>query len=183
MFIAFIAAFILPDLPHNTRGFSEDELRVAQLRMIEDVGEADVDAEGDGVFTGLNMAIRDPKIWLMILASFLFVCGLTFNAFFVSEIRCSLRANDAADTDNVSAHAHPNTRVFVRPDAPHERSSLGVCRRRLDDQRMARRQDAREGTHYETLDAFQPTAVANMQHSFGTLPGHSSVAVSASLSA
>lgn len=135
MFIAFIAAFILPDLPHNTRGFSEDELRVAQLRMIEDVGEADVDAEGDGVFTGLNMAIRDPKIWLMILASFLFVCGLTFNAFFVSEIRCCLRVNDTADM--LPAHAHPNTWVFICPDAAHERTSLGICRCRLDDQRLA----------------------------------------------
>lgn len=154
MLIAFSAAFILPDLPHNTRGFSEDELRVAQLRMFEDVGEADVDAEGDGVFTGLNMAIRDPKIWLMILASFLFVCGLTFNAFFVSGIRCCLLANDAANTYGVPAHAYPNTRIFVCADAAHECTSLGVCRRRLDDQRMARRQDARKGTHDEALDTF-----------------------------
>ncbi|CAG9982447.1 unnamed protein product [Clonostachys byssicola] len=80
--IALAAAFILPDLPHNTRGFSEDELRVAQIRMIEDVGEEDVDSEHDGVFTGLIMCLKDPKIYVMILASFLFVCGLTFNAFF-----------------------------------------------------------------------------------------------------
>lgn len=84
MLIALTAAFILPDLPHNTRGFSEDELRVAQIRMIEDVGEADVDSEQDGMFTGLIMCLKDAKIYLMILASFLFVCGLTFNAYFVS---------------------------------------------------------------------------------------------------
>jgi MFS family permease len=84
MGIAIAAGFILPDLPHNSRGFTEDELRVAQLRMIEDVGEADSDSTEDGVFAGLLMAVKDWKIWLMVLASFLFVMGLTFNAYFVS---------------------------------------------------------------------------------------------------
>ncbi|KAL2209351.1 MFS general substrate transporter [Sarocladium strictum] len=82
MGIALAAGFILPDLPHNSKGFTEDELRVAQLRMIEDVGEADADSQEDGVFSGLVMAFKDWKIWLMVLASFLFVLGLTFNAFF-----------------------------------------------------------------------------------------------------
>ena len=44
MGIAIAAAFILPDLPHNTRGFTKEELEVAQLRMTEDVGVADVDS-------------------------------------------------------------------------------------------------------------------------------------------
>ncbi|KAH7309189.1 major facilitator superfamily transporter [Stachybotrys elegans] len=70
------------DLPHNSRGFTEDELRVAQLRMIEDVGEVDSDSAEDGIFSGLVMAFKDWKIWLMVLGSFLFVMGLTFNAYF-----------------------------------------------------------------------------------------------------
>lgn len=41
--IALLAPFILPDLPHNTKGFTEEELQVAQLRMTEDVGEVDAD--------------------------------------------------------------------------------------------------------------------------------------------
>jgi hypothetical protein len=54
--------------------------------MIEDVGEADSDSAEDGVFSGLVMAFKDWKIWLMVLGSFLFVMGLTFNAYFVSPI-------------------------------------------------------------------------------------------------
>lgn len=82
MFIAITAAFILPDLPHNSRGFSAEELEVAQLRMTEDVGEADEDIEGQGVFDGLFMAVRDIKIWLMALIFTAYVVGLSFNAFF-----------------------------------------------------------------------------------------------------
>jgi MFS family permease len=39
MVIAISAIFILPDLPHNSRGFTEEERAVAVLRMTEDVGE------------------------------------------------------------------------------------------------------------------------------------------------
>lgn len=84
MFIALLAAFILPDLPHNSRGFTEEELRVAQLRIIEDVGEPDVDSADQGVFDGLNMALKDAKIYLMMITMFAFVIGLSFQAFFVS---------------------------------------------------------------------------------------------------
>ncbi|KAI1092206.1 MFS general substrate transporter [Rostrohypoxylon terebratum] len=82
MFIAIIAAFVLPDLPHNSRGFTEEERQVAQLRMMEDVGEADVDGENQGVFDGLIMAVKDIKIYVMMLTFTAYVVGLSFNAFF-----------------------------------------------------------------------------------------------------
>jgi MFS family permease len=81
MFIAILAAFILPDLPHNTRGFTEEERYVAQLRMTEDVGVADSD-EGQTAFTGLIMALKDPKVYLMMFTLTAYVVGLSFNAFF-----------------------------------------------------------------------------------------------------
>lgn len=84
MGVAISAAFILPDLPHNSRGFTEEELQVAQLRMIEDVGEADEDSADQGVFDGLIMAVKDIKIYLMMLTFTAYVVGLSFNAFFVS---------------------------------------------------------------------------------------------------
>lgn len=82
MTIAISAAFILPDLPHNTRGFTADELEVAQLRMLDDVGEADEDSAEQGVFDGLIMALKDVKIYLMMLTFTAYVIGLSFNAFF-----------------------------------------------------------------------------------------------------
>ncbi|CEJ55046.1 Putative Tartrate transporter [Penicillium brasilianum] len=82
MTIAISAAFILPDLPTNSRGFSEEELLVAQLRILEDVGEADTDSEEQSPFSGLIMALKDFKIYLMMLAFTAYVVGLSFNAFF-----------------------------------------------------------------------------------------------------
>ncbi|KAJ9133392.1 Tartrate transporter [Pleurostoma richardsiae] len=82
MAVAISAAFILPDLPHNSRGFSEEELQVAQLRMIEDVGEADEDSAEEGALGGLWMALKDIKIYLMMLTLTAYVVGLSFNAFF-----------------------------------------------------------------------------------------------------
>ncbi|KAE8373100.1 major facilitator superfamily domain-containing protein [Aspergillus bertholletiae] len=82
MFVAILAAFILPDLPHNTRGFTKDELDLAQLRMAEDVGEADVDSEDQGPWDGLFMAVKDIKIYIMMITFTAYVVGLSFNAFF-----------------------------------------------------------------------------------------------------
>ena len=84
MFLAILAAFILPDLPHNARGFTEEERQVAQLRMLEDVGEADTDGEELGALGGLKMALVDPKIYVMMFTFVAYVVGLSFNAFFVS---------------------------------------------------------------------------------------------------
>lgn len=91
MTIAISSAFILPDLPTNTRGFTEEELLVAQIRMTEDVGEADVDSEDQGPWDGLWMALKDVKIYIMMFTFTAYVVGLSFNAFFVSlSIKTSL---------------------------------------------------------------------------------------------
>jgi hypothetical protein len=85
MLVAILAMFLLPDLPTNSRGFTEEELQVAQLRLLEDVGEADQDSAEEGVFDGLIMAVKDVKIYLMMLTLTAYVIGLSFNAFFVSD--------------------------------------------------------------------------------------------------
>lgn len=82
MAVALSAAIILPDLPHNSRGFTEEERQVAQLRMIEDVGEADTDSSEEGIFYGFNLAVKDVKIYVMMLTFTAYVVGLSFNAFF-----------------------------------------------------------------------------------------------------
>lgn len=82
MAIAISAAFVLPDLPHNTRGFTQEERDVAVLRMTEDVGEADVDDSTQSPLAGLQMCLTDYKIYLMMLTFTAYVVGLSFNAFF-----------------------------------------------------------------------------------------------------
>jgi hypothetical protein len=95
MVIAVAAVFILPDLPTNTRGFTADELEVAQLRMTEDVGLADVDPEGLGTFGGLTMALKDIKVYIMCIVFTTYVIGLSFNAYFVSFDLCNLETISA----------------------------------------------------------------------------------------
>ncbi|PNS16790.1 hypothetical protein CAC42_4754 [Sphaceloma murrayae] len=82
IFLGILAAFVLPDLPHNSRGFTAEELQVAQLRMVEDVGEADTDSEDMGPFDGLWMCLRDTKVYIMMFTFTAYVVGLSFNAFF-----------------------------------------------------------------------------------------------------
>lgn len=82
MAIAISAAFILPDLPHNSRGFTEEERELAVLRMTEDVGEADADSAEQSPLAGLYMAVKDVKIYVMMLTFTAYVVGLSFNAFF-----------------------------------------------------------------------------------------------------
>ncbi|KAK3938129.1 putative tartrate transporter protein [Diplogelasinospora grovesii] len=82
MAVAISAAFILPDLPTNSRGFTEEELQIAQLRMTEDVGEADTDSTKQGMFDGFLMVIKDIKVYVMMLTFTAYVVGLSFNAFF-----------------------------------------------------------------------------------------------------
>jgi MFS family permease len=87
MLIAISAIFILPDLPHNSRGFTEEERAVAVLRMTEDVGEADEDSAEQSPWAGLIMAVKDAKIYIMMLTFTTYVVGLSFNAFFPSLTR------------------------------------------------------------------------------------------------
>ena len=77
MAVAIAAGFILPDLPHNSRGFTEEERELAQLRMLEDVGEADEDSKDQGVFDGLIMAVKDYKIYVMMLTFTAYVVGMS----------------------------------------------------------------------------------------------------------
>lgn len=150
MFLAILAAFILPDLPHNARGFTEEERQVAQLRMIEDVGEADTDGEELGAFGGLLMALKDMKIYVMMLTFTAYVVGLSFNAFFVS--RFISKPNLYTLLTLCTAYPYWHSRIRICPDLVDERSPLGFLLYCLCDQRMARRQNTRESLAHPRPD-------------------------------
>lgn len=62
MGVAIIAALMLPDTLENSRGFSQEELAVARLRMMEDVGEADTDSMDEKWYDGLRLCLLDYKM-------------------------------------------------------------------------------------------------------------------------
>ena len=131
MAIAIFAAFILPDLPHNARGFTDDERRVAQLRMIEDVGEADADSADQGMFDGLIMAVKDVKIYLMMLTFTSYVVGLSFNAFFVSCTEFSIGCCRCTDKFAFLADPDWHSWLRLRPNASDVLAPLGLFLHRL----------------------------------------------------
>lgn len=124
MGIALSAAFILPDLPHNTRGFTKEELELAQLRMTEDVGESDTDSEEQGAFEGLGMALKDSKIYILMFTLTAYVVGLSFNAFFVRSPCHSLYYLQVLT--HVAAYSYPNTWLRICADSAHECTTVGV---------------------------------------------------------
>jgi len=85
IFVAILAVFILPDFPNNSHSFlSPEEMRLAQLRMEEDVGIAD-DEEAErkaSRFPGFFEALADWKVYWLALALTSLVVSLSFNAFF-----------------------------------------------------------------------------------------------------
>ncbi len=83
--VAVIAVFILPDFPQNSHWFlSSEEMRLAELRMQEDVGMDDSDeAECKGsCMPGLLAALSDWRVYWLTVALTSLVVSLSFNTFF-----------------------------------------------------------------------------------------------------
>ncbi|KIJ65884.1 hypothetical protein HYDPIDRAFT_109951 [Hydnomerulius pinastri MD-312] len=82
MFFGLLTMWLLPDYPHNTRWLSPAERRLAQVRLAEDAGEADLDSANTTIFDGFKLAIRDPKVWVFMIMSCSQLLGLSYINFF-----------------------------------------------------------------------------------------------------
>lgn len=81
MGVAIVAGFMLPDMPHNSKGFTKEELDVAQFRLYEDTGEVDTDGQDQPITYGLQLALRTPRLYVLMLGLIAVVTGLSFNAY------------------------------------------------------------------------------------------------------
>ncbi|KAL5521338.1 hypothetical protein ACEPAG_9262 [Sanghuangporus baumii] len=82
--IGLLAMWSLPDYPADTRWLSAEEMRLAQARLAEDVGEADQDVKSEttSMWSGVKLACKDFKV---VIFSFMFLSqllGLSFINFF-----------------------------------------------------------------------------------------------------
>jgi Major Facilitator Superfamily len=85
IFVAVIAVFFLPDFPENSHHFlSPEEIRLAKLRMREDVGAGDDEEteRKDSRFPGLHDALGDWRVYWLAIALTSLGVSLSFNAFF-----------------------------------------------------------------------------------------------------
>lgn len=83
--VAIIAMFVLPDFPqYSYRFLSPEEMRLAKLRMQEDVGIGDGDESErkDSHLPGLFEALGDWRVYWLAFALASLVVSLSFNAFF-----------------------------------------------------------------------------------------------------
>ncbi|KAG1740864.1 major facilitator superfamily domain-containing protein, partial [Suillus paluster] len=69
-------------VPHNTRWLNAAERRLAQVRLAEDAGEADKDADDLTIYDGLVLAIKDPKTIIFMFMSCSQLLGLSYINFF-----------------------------------------------------------------------------------------------------
>lgn len=67
IFLAFIAYFVLPNLPRTTSWLTENERQLAVWRLDEDIGEDDwIDSSQQTFFHGIMLAFQDIKMWILV---------------------------------------------------------------------------------------------------------------------
>ncbi|QSZ28666.1 hypothetical protein DSL72_003165 [Monilinia vaccinii-corymbosi] len=88
VFIAFLAFFILPDLPRTTNWLSGDEKDLAAWRLEEDIGQDDwVDSNQQTFLHGAKLAVKDPKAWLLLATIYGFTSAGTVTTLFPSVVK------------------------------------------------------------------------------------------------
>ncbi|KIK90668.1 hypothetical protein PAXRUDRAFT_800745 [Paxillus rubicundulus Ve08.2h10] len=80
VFVAICAFFILPDFPHNTSWLSDQEKKLAILRMREDASTSVPDTASQS--SGLWLALSDWKVWWFAVAVTAHINALSFNLYF-----------------------------------------------------------------------------------------------------
>ena len=87
MTIAFVAFFILPDFPANTKWIEGQEKDLAIWRLIADIGEEDwVSSEEESLFLGFRQCVSDYKTWFLVFLIFGAVSSGTINSYFPTVV-------------------------------------------------------------------------------------------------
>ncbi|KAH7304699.1 putative vitamin H transporter [Stachybotrys elegans] len=83
--VAFIGFWGLPNFPNNTSTsyMTEEQLQMAQYRMLVSAGGISEDDEGD-YWTGFVMACKDPFTWMFAFLHFAIIIGQSFKDFLPS---------------------------------------------------------------------------------------------------
>jgi len=81
IFFACLALFILPNFPHNTRGLTDVERKLAVLRMQEEDASIGETSQGNTGTSGLRLALTDWKTWWYAMAMTVRIMALSFNLF------------------------------------------------------------------------------------------------------
>jgi len=85
--IAFSAFFVLPNFPRTTTWLTDEERELAAWRLEEDIGEDDwIDSQHQTLFHGLKLAVRDPKMYILMVMLFCIVASGSVTNFFPTVV-------------------------------------------------------------------------------------------------
>lgn len=84
--LAFAGYVLLPNYPSNTMFLSEEERALAQWRLNKE-NDGKVDEVEESVFVGLKLALKDPKVYLLVLIQTSAVVSMSFTYFFPSIVK------------------------------------------------------------------------------------------------
>jgi len=84
--VAFVAFWVLPDFPSNTRWLSPEERSVAEWRLILDAGQVDEDGDPSWSY-GVRSALRDWRGYAFALMCLLGSLAASTNGFFPSVVK------------------------------------------------------------------------------------------------
>lgn len=86
--VAMCAYFILPNFPRTTSWLSEEERQLAIWRLQEDIGTDDwVSSESQGFWSGFSQALKDVKVWLLMVILLGMVSSASVTNFFPSVVQ------------------------------------------------------------------------------------------------
>ncbi|KAH8893613.1 major facilitator superfamily transporter [Thozetella sp. PMI_491] len=81
IFVAIVAASVLPNYPHTTRWLNEEEKAFAAWRLMQDIREEDT-RHARSVWVGVKLAVQDYRLPIFVVCQHLSLLGLTFQYFF-----------------------------------------------------------------------------------------------------
>lgn len=86
--VAFTCIFILPDMPKTTKWLTPEQRELASWRLDEDIGQDDwTGSEDQGFFHGLVLAVKDIKVWVMVVLLFCMVFSGSVTNFFPTVVQ------------------------------------------------------------------------------------------------
>ena len=86
--VASICFFILPNFPTTTKWLTEEERQLAVWRLQEDVGVDDwTSSEDQSFFHGFTLAIKDIKVWILMLMLLGVVSAASVTNFFPTVVQ------------------------------------------------------------------------------------------------
>jgi len=88
IFVAACAFFVLPNFPRTTGWLSEEERQLASWRLQEDIGIDDwTSSEEQSFWHGFILAIKDIKVWILMVMLLGIVSSASVTNFFPSVVK------------------------------------------------------------------------------------------------